>query len=97
MRYKDNQKAEEMRSHIQAYQSGELTIERYCQQHSLKKSSYYYWYKRLQKQREAKSFIPLNFSNTQGDDIVVTFPNGVSISFNGNVTTSVLKELVCCM
>lgn len=86
-----------MRSHVQACAAGTLTVEQYCQQHGIKKSSYYYWHKRLQKQPDMNAFVPLNLSSGRVCDVVVSFPNGINISFNGNTSISVLKELACCI
>lgn len=97
MRYKDSTKADEMRRHVEACQAGSLTVQQYCKEHGLAKSAYYYWYKRLQKPLEPKTFVALNLNGVQGGGVVVSFPNGVSIRFNSGVAASVLKELACCI
>ncbi|OJU25206.1 MAG: hypothetical protein BGN92_02875 [Sphingobacteriales bacterium 41-5] len=97
MGYKDSIKADAMGGHIEACAAGSLTVEQYCHKHDIKKHSYYYWYKRLQEQPEVKTFVPLTLSDGQGAGIVVNFPNGVIISFSGNISASVLKDLACCI
>lgn len=97
MRYKDITKADVMRDHIQACIAGSLTVEQYCHKHDIKKHSYYYWHKRLSKQTRPEAFVALNLNGVQSGNIVVSFPNGVSISFSGNISASVLKELACCI
>lgn len=86
-----------MRSHIEACQAGSQTVQHYCTEHGIKKSVYYYWSKRLQKQSEPTGFVPLSINNVERCDVVVNFPNGVRISFNGSISASVLKELACCI
>ncbi len=97
MGYKDTSKADAMHSHIQACQAGTQSVEQYCQQQGIKKSSYYYWRKRLSKQTVASGFVPLGIDGNYGQsaEVIVSFPNGVSIRFSAGVKASILKELVC--
>ena len=99
MRYKDTSKADAMHHHIQACQAGTQSVEQYCQQQGIRKSSYYYWCKRLSKQTVPSGFVPLGIEvhDRQSTDVIVTFPNGVSIRFKAGVKVSVLKELACCI
>lgn len=85
-----------MRQHIERCQRGTQTVEQYCQEQGLSKANYYYWHKRLQKQ--PAGFVALNMNETISDaGVIIRFPNGISLSFEGKVNGSLIKELACCI
>lgn len=86
-----------MRRHIAARESGTRTVEQYCKETGLSKAAYYYWHKRLQKQDNPAGFVPVDITNTWSDEVVVHFPNGISITFLRDINITVLKELICCI
>lgn len=97
MRNKDTTKAEQMRQHIASRESSTRTVEQYCRENNLSKAVYYYWHKRLQRQDDPAGFVPVDITGIWSGDVVVHFPNGISITFHRNISTTVLKELICCM
>lgn len=97
MRNKDMTKAEQMRQHIAARESSTRTVEQYCRETGLSKAVYYYWHKRLQKQDNPASFVPVDMTGAWSDGVVMHYPNGISITFQHNISTIVLKELICCI
>jgi len=87
-----------MHRHVEACQAGTLTVEQYCIEQGIKKSVYYYWHKRLTEQPPYPAgFVALNIDGHQNGDVVISYPNGVSIRFSCKVITSVLKKLACCI
>ncbi len=96
MKQKEKDKESIMRAHIDARKSGEQTVIAYCKAHGLAVANYYYWQKRLQPSTAEPSFIQLQPSASNAS-ITITFPNGVTMMFSGNVSSSTLKELACCI
>lgn len=87
-----------MRHHVEVCRAGTQTVEQYCKEQGINKAVYYYWHKRFHKQDiPATGFVPVSISDEQSQAVTMHFPNGISIGFQGNVNTSVLKELVCCI
>jgi hypothetical protein len=97
MKYKNNNQAEAMRGHIENCRASGQTVIRYCSEHHLAPSKYYYWQKRLQEAPAESGFTQLSPVTANAVTTTIHFPNGVHIAFGGSVSTSVLKELVCCI
>lgn len=97
MENKDTNLAEAMGVHIEACKRSGLTVTAYCKEHGIGKANYYYWHKKLQASPKATDFTAINRVDVKNAGIVMRFPNGIELSFDDNVNTSVLKELVCCI
>jgi hypothetical protein len=95
MRNQNKAKADEMRSHIEARAKSNLTVEQYCKDNGLLRSSYYYWHKKLTVQNKPGSFVPLTFHGQPQGEIRITYPNGVHIIFSGSFSVSDIKQLAC--
>lgn len=86
-----------MRLHIESCKASGQTVIAYCHQHGLAPSKFYYWQKRLQDADVSSGFLQIPDHTTHNATASIHFPNGVSISFAGNVSIDVLKELACCI
>lgn len=95
MKNGNKEKAEEMRAHIEACSESGLTVRDYCIQNGIVKSSYYYWHKRLSAGKSLGGFTPISVS--RGSSVEITYPNGVQLSFTGEVNAVTIKALVCCI
>lgn len=95
MRKRNQAKADEMRSHIEACSKSGLSVSDYCAQNGLLKSGYYYWHKKLSVDKESPSFIPVSIN--RNSTVEISYPNGVQISFSGEVNVATLKVMVCCI
>lgn len=86
-----------MVAHIEACDASGMSITNYCKEHSLPKSKYYYWLKRLNPSKPLNSFSQITpFNNSLSNaPVVINFPNGVQVVFNSSVNPQVLKELIC--
>lgn len=84
-----------MQVHIETYKSSGQTVNAYCKEQGLAPSKFYYWQKRLKFSSAEKGFTQV--SPISPITATIHFPNGVHISFVSLVSTSVLKELVCCI
>ena len=88
-------KAEQMRLHIEACDKSGVTVNDYCTQSGLVKSNYYYWLKKLNPESRSTGFTAISLSKSSS--IEVTYPNGVQLSFTGDINTTTIKALVCCI
>lgn len=95
MKNKNQAKADEMRSHIEACCKSGLTVSDYCAQNGLIKSCYYYWYKKISDGHKASGFIPVRIQRNSSVELI--YPNGVQLSFTGELNVAALKALVCCI
>ncbi len=86
-----------MRLHIESCKASGQTVIAYCHQHGLAPSKFYYWQKRLQDADVSSGFLQIPAHSTQNSNASIHFPNGISISFAGNESITVLKELACCI
>lgn len=85
-----------MLAHIEICKSNGRTVVAYCKEHGLAPSKFYYWQKRLKNNTAAgRGFTQISALSPM--TATIHFPNGVHISFVSTVSTSVLKELVCCI
>lgn len=86
-----------MVAHIEACDASGMSVTNYCKEYNLPKSKYYYWQKRLNSSKSLNSFSQINpFNNSLSvAPVVINFPNGVQVAFNGSVNPQVLKELIC--
>jgi hypothetical protein len=98
MKYKDNNRAETMRQHIEACKESKQSIVAYCKDHQLAPSKFYYWQKRLNSATAELGFTQVS-APTVDDTAAVTihFPSGIRIVFSGSVSLASLKELACCI
>lgn len=97
MKYRNQSKAEAMRSHIEACAKSGLSVSDYCTQNGLVKSSYYYWYKRLTMENTPSGFIPISVNSKAAGSVEIIYPNAVQLSYSGNLDVALLKALVCCI
>lgn len=95
MKNRNQVKADEMRSHIESCGKSELSVTEYCAQNGLVKSCYYYWHKRLSDENKPSGFIPVSLK--RNSSIEINYPNGVQLSFTGDINAATLKALVCCI
>ncbi len=83
MRNRNQAKAVEMRSHIEACAKSGLSVADYCAQNGLVKSCYYYWHKKLSDENKTFGFIPVSIN--RGASIEITYPNGTHLILNINI------------
>jgi hypothetical protein len=88
-------KSEHMRSHIEACSQSGLTVTAYCAENGIVKSNYYYWLKKLNAANKTRGFVALSVAKNAS--VEITYPNGVQISFSGEINAATLKALVCCI
>lgn len=88
-------KAETMRFHIEACSQSGLTVSEYCTQNGIVKSNYYYWLKKLKGVSKASGFVALSVGKSSS--VEITYPNGVQLSFSGEINAATLQVLVCCI
>jgi len=98
MRNKDNARCEVMRQHIESCKASGKSVVSYCQEIGIAPSKFYYWQKRLRDTAVQPGFTQIAAQPTAGNAAAtVHFPNGVHISFAGNINATILKELACCI
>jgi hypothetical protein len=97
MKSKDTSRAEVMRRHIEACKENKQTVTSYCKENQLVPSNFYYWQKRLRSADANPVFTQLFAAATDTAAIIIHYPNGVRIAFNGGASIAVLKELICCI
>lgn len=95
MENKNHLRAESMRLHIMACRKSGLTVTDYCLQNGLVKSNYYYWVNKLNKKNGTTGFTPVAVA--AGSSLAITYPNGVQLSFTGDINIATVKALVCCI
>ena len=95
MKNRNQVKADEIRSHIEECGKSGLSVTDYCAQNGLVKSCYYYWHKKLSGENELSGFIPVSIK--RNSSVEITYPNGVHLSFTGDINVVAIKALVCCI
>lgn len=95
MKKYDQSKADQMRLHIEACHTSGLTVSDYCTQNGIVKSNYYYWLKKLNGENKTSGFVALSVGKSA--PVELTYPNGVQLSFSGEINIATLKALVCCI
>lgn len=95
MKNRNQARADEMRSHIESCSKSGLSVAGYCAQNGLVKSCYYYWHKKLLGEKGSSGFIPVSIKRSSSVEII--YPNGVQLSFTGDINAATLKALVCCI
>jgi len=95
MENKNQSKAAAMRTHIETCSKSGLTVTDYCSQNGLIKSNYYYWLKKLNGINQPSGFTAI--SVTKSASIEISYPNGVQLSYTGDISATVIKALVCCI
>lgn len=88
---------EEMARHIEACKASGKAVRTYCKEVGLAPSKYCYWQKRLSAADTKSSFTQITPGMIATSSVVVSYPNGVSVSFHDNVGVTTLKELICCI
>ena len=73
-----HERDEEMRTHLQAWQSSGLTQKQYCQQHNLKTHMFsYYKAKFLRQSDDSESLIPVQVVQDKTvSGLILNLPNG---------------------
>ena len=107
MRKYQRHSKKKMYTSIETWQSSELSLEKYCQQEGLAKSTFSYWLKKYRKEQgqdsrnESKnSFIPMQIAIPRAQDkktqvpIEVHFPNGVLVRCPSHIGMQDLKQLI---
>lgn len=84
-----------MRFHIEACSKSGLTVNDYCLQNGIVKSGYYYWLKKLNGKSKSSGFTTINVGGHAA--VEITYPNGVQLSFTGDISAPTIKALVCCI
>jgi len=84
-----------MRFHIEACTKSGLTVSDYCLQNGIVKSSYYYWLNKQNGKSKSSGFTAISVAT--GSSVAIIYPNGVQLSFTGDVNAAILKALVCCI
>lgn len=89
--------ADLMREHLQQQFRSGLTVQRYCLEHGVNKSTFYYWKKKMEQQEEqsAAGFIEMHPSRFCQGNTTIYFPNTVSICFDALPPLDYLKKLIC--
>lgn len=87
--------ADQMREHITAWELSGMCVKQYCTAHGLKRSSFYYWQKKISATStiNSGSFIQLQ-PVAQNSAVEVIFTNGVRIHFNNLVPADYIKQLI---
>lgn len=95
MKNRNQAKADEMRSHIEACSKSGSTVTDYCRQNGIVKSCYYYWHKKLSDENKSAGFVAVNVESRSL--VEISYPNGVQLSFTGDINAVTVKALVCCI
>lgn len=95
MKKYDRAKSEQMRQHIEACNKSGLTVSSYCIQNGIVKSNYYYWLKKQNAENKSTGFTVISVAKR--GSVEITYPNGVQLSYTGDINAATLKALVCCI
>jgi hypothetical protein len=95
MSNRNQSKADYMRLHIETRSKSGLTVSDYCTQNGIVKSCYYYWLKKLSEEKASAGFTSVNV--TRSSLVEIIYPNGVQLSYTGDINAAVLQSLVCCI
>jgi hypothetical protein len=80
---------------IEKFKGSGLTLKEFCGQHSLNNKTYYYWRKKYE--ARGKGFLPVTIDATPKagvGGIIIQYPDGTRVIFEGNAGTSTLKQLL---
>ncbi len=93
-----------MFSLIEECHQGTLTRKEFCKNHSISHNCFYYWQKKYRRQNQPKEisagFIRIGTRNGRskwpvaGQEIVLTYPNGISLQIPANTSLSVIGSLI---
>jgi hypothetical protein len=83
-------------------QSSGLSVQAFCVAENINPATYYYWHKRLQlnENQETSRLIPVciekpkQHSGTNGENLELTYPNGVRLSIPHGYELNRIRELV---
>lgn len=86
----------EKRNHLLSWSKSGLSKKSYCQSNGLNYSHFIYWFKSigLSESSDSGSFIPINASVEKIDSLEISLPNGIRISGDFALSSSLLKMLV---
>lgn len=91
-------KKEQMFDLIEAQQSSGLSNIDYCKQNNLSLSVYNYWKKKYNKQHSKQDegfFVTLDNEHSQiKEEIVITYPNGVTLQLSSASSISTIRSLI---
>ena len=96
----DSELRRQMFEMIEDWQQSGLTKKAYCQQQSIKRHSFYYWYKCYRTEHENAGNNSGGFAKLKIDKAVIAasveiyFPSGVRLLFHEPVSSSYLKALI---
>ena len=87
--------AELLKHHINQQPLSGLKVQQYCNKHSINKSTFYYWKKKLSEaQQNTGGFIELHPTGFSQGNITIHFSNTVSICFDALPPLDYLKQLI---
>src|SRR5690606_18601984 len=81
--------------HIETCCKSGLTVADYCRQNGIVKSGYYYWLKKLNGKNRTSGFTSITVPTASS--VAIFYPNGVQLSFRGDINIATVKALVCCI
>ena len=85
---------ENWQSIIKTFIKSKLSATAFCKQHGIKRPTFYYWYKKLNKDSEPSIFIKIDTSDASVLSYEIEYPNGVKIRPLGEVSFSMLHKLI---
>ncbi len=92
------EKQELMFSLVEKLNRKELSRKEILDQYNISRDSFQYWinkYRRLKEEESTNSFVCLNVKGeAKQEDIIIHYPNGVSISLANEANISLVKSLI---
>ncbi len=94
---------EARRTHLEKWQSSDLSAPKYCKEAGVSPHTFKNWqkqYRRSSKNKEAETFVPVkikdhpDLSNSNPGEININYPNGLQISCPLNVNIEHLKAIL---
>lgn len=84
-----------MEQHVAQCSASGMQVMRYCLEHNIKTSSYYYWLKQLKAptNKNIGSFVLVQ-PVEQSSRVEISLPNGIKISFENLVPADYVKQLL---
>ena len=82
---------------IEKFKSSGLTVKEFCLQNSLNNKTYYYWKKKYEGRAGERRFLPVIIDkplSAKVNTITIQYADGTHLLFEGNVDSSVLKQLL---
>jgi len=83
----------QMQAICQQYEQSGLSRRVFCNQHNIAHQTFNYWYKRI-RSKEDSGFTEVPLPASRKASVEVLFPSGARITFEGEPSVSLLKELV---